>query len=71
MENDNFRSDYERLKHKFNALKKEHKELKEDYDSAEHYNDYLRKKFNEYQLMLSYALEKNIKGKVGTNHENK
>ena len=65
MKNENFRSDYERLKHKFNALKKEHKELKEDYESAEHYNDYLKKKLkktekelNEYKLMLSYALEK-------------
>ena len=66
MEKDNFRSDYERLKHKFNALKKEHKELKEDYESAEHYNDYLRKKLkktekelSEYQLMLSYTLKRN------------
>lgn len=64
MEKDNFRSDYERLKHKFKALQKEHKELKEDYDSAEHYNDYLRKKLkktekelNEYQLLLSNALK--------------
>ena len=52
MENDNFRSDYERLKHKF--------------ESAEHYNDYLRKKLkktekelSEYQLMLSYTLKRN------------
>ena len=61
-----FRSDYERLKHKFNALKKEHKELKEDYESAEQYNDYLRKKLkkiekelNDYQLLLSNALKRN------------
>ena len=66
MEKDNFRSDYERLKHKLNALKKEHKELKEDYESAEHYNDYLRKQLkktekelSEYQLMLSYTLKRN------------
>lgn len=60
-----FRSDYERLKYKFKALQKEHKELKEDYESAEHYNDYLRKKLkktekelNEYQLLLSNALKR-------------
>ena len=60
-----FRSDYERLKYKFKALQKEHKELKEDYENAEHYNDYLRKKLkktekelNEYQLLLSNALKR-------------
>lgn len=60
-----FRSDYERLKYKFKILKKEYTELKNDYKSAEKYNDYLRKKLkktekelNEYQLMLSYALKK-------------
>ena len=60
-----FRSDYEKLKYRFENLRKEKRAIKDERDIylsdvkiLKRKNERLEKELNEYQLMLSYALEK-------------
>ena len=57
MENENFRSDYERLKHKFNALKKENQELKKQLETGNtQYNDLVEEKEKLQEELASETL---------------
>ena len=60
-----FRSDYEKLKYRFENLRKEKRAIADERDIylsdvkiLKRKNERLEKELNEYKLMLSYALEK-------------